>query len=102
MYAALLDEVDGTRLFTPARLREATAVAATGTDEIFGMPTTWSLGYGIGDPGHSLPTRFGVPGAGGSAAWADTTTGLTFALTKNLMTNDFTTSTRIADLITGN
>ena len=48
MYAALLVEVDGVRLISPERLREVSAVAMTGIDEIFGFPTSWGLGYSIG------------------------------------------------------
>jgi hypothetical protein len=43
MYAALLEEVDRVRLISPRRLREATAPAASGVDEVFGMPSTWAL-----------------------------------------------------------
>src|SRR5919112_2664899 len=48
MYAALLGEVDGVRLLTPERLAQVAAVSASGPDEVFGMPTTWGLGYSIG------------------------------------------------------
>src|SRR3712207_9233674 len=41
MYAALLGEVDGVRLISPDRLREASEVAMVGVDEIFGFPTSW-------------------------------------------------------------
>jgi CubicO group peptidase (beta-lactamase class C family) len=102
MYAALLGEVDGVRLITPERLREATAVVSSGTDEVFGMSVTWGLGYGIGGPASTAersPSVFGVPGAGGSAAWADTATGTAFALTKNRLTNDFTAAGLFADLV---
>jgi len=54
MYAALLGEVDGVRLISPERLREVTAMAMSGTDQVFGMPTTWGLGYAIGGLGLSL------------------------------------------------
>ncbi|MEW9549852.1 serine hydrolase domain-containing protein [Nonomuraea sp. NPDC050783] len=104
MYAALLGEVDGVRLIGPGRLREATAVVSSGMDEIFGMPSAWGLGYAIGDPTstpEATPTVFGVPGAGGSAAWADTATGLAFALTKNRLTNDFAAVEAISKLVTG-
>jgi CubicO group peptidase (beta-lactamase class C family) len=104
MYAALLDEVDGVRLLSPERLREATAVSASGVDAVFGMPTTWGLGYSIGllgsTPGDT-PTAFGVGGAGGSFAYGDTATGIAFALTKNRLTNDFTAATQIIQLVTG-
>jgi len=104
MYAALLDEVDGVRLISPQRLREATAVATSGVDEVFGMPSAWGLGYSIGLPGSTAqdtPTAFGVGGAGGSFAYADTATGIAFALTKNRLTADFTTATQISQLVTG-
>ena len=51
MYAAILDEVDGVRLMSPARLREATALSASGTDEVFGRHTSWALGYAVGGLG---------------------------------------------------
>ncbi len=38
MYAALLGEVDGVRLVSPQRLREVSAVAMSGIDQIFGFP----------------------------------------------------------------
>src|SRR5215207_7281638 len=79
MYAALLGEVDGIRLLTPERLAEVTAVSSRGTDEVFGMPTTWGLGYGIGgpDPGaEDGQTIFGVGGVGGGFARGDTASGV--------------------------
>jgi len=104
MYAALLDQVDGVRLLSPARLREATAVSASGIDEVFGMPSVWGLGYSIGLLGSTpqdTPTAFGVGGAGGSFAFGDTATRIAFALTKNRLTNDFTAATQISQLVTG-
>jgi CubicO group peptidase (beta-lactamase class C family) len=86
MYAALLDEVDGVRLVSPERLREITAVAATGIDEVTGGPCTTALGYFIGlfSPTESpASTVFGMAGSGGTAAYADTATRTAFALTKN-------------------
>jgi CubicO group peptidase (beta-lactamase class C family) len=102
MYAALLGEVDGTRLITAERLREVTAVAFSGVDEVYGMPSDWGLGYGIGIPTSNAaesPTVFGLPGAGGSVAWADTATGVAFALTKNRQAHDFTTAGLIGDIV---
>jgi CubicO group peptidase (beta-lactamase class C family) len=103
MYAALLGEVDGTRLIPQARLREATAVAMSGTDEIFGMPTKWGLGYAIGGLGsgsHGSDSVFGVGGSGGSFACADTATGIAFAVTKNRLTPDFAAATQLSQLVT--
>ena len=102
MYAALLGEVDGVRLISPARLREATTAPVSGVDEVFGMPTTWGLGYAIGVPGRppqDPATSFGVGGVGGSFAFGDTATGIAFALTKNRLTQDFSASAEIAGLV---
>jgi CubicO group peptidase (beta-lactamase class C family) len=99
MYAALLGEVDGVRLLTPERLGEVTAVSASGPDEVFGMPTTWGLGYSIGLAGGPRDSAFGVGGVGGSFAVGDTATGLAFAVTKNRVSNDFTTATRLSRLV---
>jgi CubicO group peptidase (beta-lactamase class C family) len=102
MYAALLGDVDGTRLISPERLREVTAVAMTGQDQIFGMPTTWGLGYAIGGlgSGHGSESVFGVGGAGGSFACGDTASGIAFAVTKNRLTPDFNAATRLSQIIT--
>src|SRR4029450_7642750 len=86
MYAALLGEVDGVRLLTPERLRAGTAVSSSGTDEVFGQPTTWGLGYGIGGPDledRSATTVFGYGGGGGSFAGGDTAAGTHLAGTHN-------------------
>jgi CubicO group peptidase (beta-lactamase class C family) len=101
MYAALLGEVDGVRLISPARLREATTAAFSGIDEVFGMPTTWALGFGIGRPG-AMDSRsaFGVGGVGGSFAYGDTSTGIAFAMTKNRLTQDFNAATQLTQLVT--
>ena len=104
MYAALLGQVDGVRLLTPERLAEATAVSSSGLDEVFWMPTTWGLGYGIGGPAgdaHESPTVFGLGGVGGSFACGDTASGVAWAVTKNRVSNDFSTSTQLGRLIAG-
>jgi CubicO group peptidase (beta-lactamase class C family) len=101
MYAALLGEVDGVRLISPARLRQVSAVAMAGQDEIFGFPTAWGLGYGIEGEADAQTgsTVFGVGGVGGSHAFADPANGYTFALTKNLLTPSFETAGRVAGIV---
>lgn len=102
MYAALLGEVDGVRLIPPERLREVSAPAFSGTDEIMGNPVTWALGYPVGQIGsdaQQTPTAFGWGGVGGSYAGADTATGTTFALTKNRLTSDFGAAEQIAGIV---
>ena len=85
MYAALLDEVDGVRLVSPARLAEITTVGTSGIDQLTGAQASYGLGYTVGTIGQSpvRPTVFGMVGVGGSAAYADTATGITVAVTKN-------------------
>jgi hypothetical protein len=102
MYAALLDEVDGVWLISPERLREASDVAMTGVGQIFGFPTSWELGYSIGQFLFNArdPARVRGGGVGGSHAYADTTTGATFALTKNRLTPNFDTAEHVAGVVT--
>ena len=103
MYSALLGEVGGFRLIQPERLHEVTAVAASGTDDIFGNPSSWGLGYAIGAIGSTpadTPSVFGMAGAGGSYAGADTATGVAFAVTKNRLTMDFSAASRITGIVT--
>ncbi|MFF4778159.1 serine hydrolase domain-containing protein [Microtetraspora fusca] len=86
MYAALLGEVDGVRLVSDERLREVTALATADVDQMVGFPMPRALGYNLGRPGadpQETLSVFGMPGMGGSAAYADTATGISFALTKN-------------------
>jgi len=103
MYAALLGDVDGIRLISSERLREVTAVAMAGQDQVFGMPTTWGLGYAIGGlgSGHGSDSVFGVGGSGGSFACGDTVSGIAFAVTKNRLTADFSAATQLSQVVTG-
>jgi CubicO group peptidase (beta-lactamase class C family) len=85
MYAALLDEVDGVRLVSPARLREISSLSTTGNDEMTGGPAQYGLGYTVGQAGTRTVAQsvFGHVGVGGGAAYADTATGVSVAVTKN-------------------
>jgi len=101
MYAALLSEVDGVRLVSRERLREITAVEFSGTDEITAFPATRSLGYALGATALlDSPALFGMAGSGGSAAYADTATGITVAVTKNLVSGgDLSTFEALGGLV---
>lgn len=102
MYAALLGEVDGVRLISPERLRQVTAVAMSGTDQVFGFPTAWGLGYSIGQfmsNAHETQHTFGVGGLGGSHAYGSTASGIAFALTKNRLTPTFETVERVVAVV---
>ena len=100
--AALLGEVDGVRLISPQRLREVSAVAMSGADQLFGFPTSWGLGYSIEQSttnAHETLTVFGVGGVGGSYAYADRPSGVTFALTKNRLTPSFETAQQVSEIV---
>src|SRR2546428_1916556 len=101
MYADLLTEVGGVRLISAERLREATAVSSSGTDQVFGNTTTWGLGYAIGGLGapEDAKTVFGVGGVGGSFACGDTATGISFAVTKNRLTADFSAASELREIV---
>lgn len=98
-YAAMLDG----RLIAPEQIEELAAVAFEGTDQVFGNPARLALGHPLGRmgaaPGEAL-TALGWPGGGGSYAYADPATGISFAVTKNRLTPDFSTAQRLADLVT--
>jgi CubicO group peptidase (beta-lactamase class C family) len=87
MYAALLDEVDGVRLVSADRLREISALATTGIDEMTGGPSTYALGYTVGRLGTSAPddraSMFGFVGIGVGGAYADRATGVSVAVLRN-------------------
>jgi CubicO group peptidase (beta-lactamase class C family) len=77
-------------------------VAFTGTDQLMGNDARWALGYAIGRPGgdpEQTLTVIGMGGAGGTMGYADTATGVAFALCKNRLTPDFSTSERIGDIV---
>ncbi|GAA0384648.1 esterase [Acrocarpospora corrugata] len=97
MYDALL----GGELVSPERLRELSSSAVTGLDEVTGGPSTWGLGYSIGlTQTLSSPSVFGMAGSGGTAAFADTATGICVGVTKNRASaGDFTTVERIGQIL---
>ncbi|MET7335132.1 serine hydrolase domain-containing protein [Nonomuraea sp. NPDC005650] len=103
MYAALMDEVDGVRLISSERLREVTTVSIGGVDEVTGSPAARGLGYDIGFPGPlDGPTLFGMAGSGGTAAYADTASGIVVAVAKNRVTaGDYSTFHHIGELVAG-
>ena len=73
------------RILDRDRFVTAVKPAFSGIDAVFGNPVTWALGYALGLPAEPEPvTRsvFGMGGAGGSHGWADTATGVSFAVTR--------------------
>lgn len=85
MYAALIGEVDGVRLFTPDTLESATKEQAGGKDQVLLLPSRFSTGYML--PTQDLPmtgpNAFGHMGRGGSLAFADPENGISFGYAMN-------------------
>jgi CubicO group peptidase (beta-lactamase class C family) len=101
MYAGWLGEVDGARVVSVARLRDASTVSASGPDQVYGNDCRMSLGFALGLPweGADAPRTFGMAGAGGSWAGADPDRGVAVAVTKNVLSMDFTTVQRIVSAV---
>ncbi|WP_049575642.1 serine hydrolase domain-containing protein [Nonomuraea sp. SBT364] len=84
-YAALIGEVDGHRVLTPATLASATAEQVAGVDRVLRVPVRIGTGFGLPVPDafwHS-PTAFGFGGLGGSLGFADPGSGLAFGYVMN-------------------
>jgi CubicO group peptidase (beta-lactamase class C family) len=101
-YAALIGEVDGHRVFTPATLTAATTEHAAGLDRILRIPVRWSAGYALyTDQSPWLPeTMFGYSGLGGSIGFADPATGVAFGYVMNHMSQGMAPDPRAANLVT--
>lgn len=89
-YTALAcGELDGVRLLTPERQRQATALQTDDMDLALGAPLRKSLGYFLGgalSPMGERITAFGHPGVGGAIGFADPEYRFAFGLTKNRLT----------------
>ena len=70
LYAALIGEVDGTRLLRPDTVERATRVQVEGPDRVIGVPMSFGLGF-MTPPPFGPPGSFGHAGAGGSLGIAD-------------------------------
>ncbi|SER77663.1 serine hydrolase domain-containing protein [Streptomyces qinglanensis] len=100
--AAMNAAVLAGRLIDARQLQEVTAVAFEGTDQVFGNPARLALGYPLGRLGagpHEAPTAFGWVGGGGSYVYADTTSGISFAMAKTRLTPHFDSAQRLTDLV---
>lgn len=91
LYAALLGDVPGTGLVSPARLADMAALTYEGLDAVMDMPTTWAFGFSPYRPGgvQSRPgSTFGMVGSNGSAAYADIDSGVAVAVMRNRFSPD--------------
>jgi CubicO group peptidase (beta-lactamase class C family) len=101
LYAGWLGEVDGARVVSAARLADASTVSSSGPDQVYGGDCAMSLGFALGLPwaDAGAPRAFGMAGAGGSWAGADPERGVAVAVTKNVLSVDFTTVQRIVSAV---
>jgi CubicO group peptidase (beta-lactamase class C family) len=102
MYAALLGHAGEAGLVSACRLAGMAAITYRGMDQVAGIPTQSAFGHSPYRPG-APPTEgcaFGMPGANGSAAYADISTGVAVAIMRNRFTiGDFTAAAKIGQLV---
>jgi CubicO group peptidase (beta-lactamase class C family) len=81
-------ELDGVKIISPASLLRCYTEQSKGMDEVLKIPTRFSLGYMLSQPGAELgPNQrsFGHPGAGGSLGFADLDAQIGFGYVMNQM-----------------
>lgn len=91
LYAAMIGEVDGVRLFSGERVRAMSTLQTDAWDLVREAADPYGIGYFLGQPDSPMGSRisaFGHPGYGGSIAFADPDYGFAFALTKNRLRGD--------------
>jgi CubicO group peptidase (beta-lactamase class C family) len=101
MYAALIGEVDGVRLLTPATLADATREQSSGADRVILVPTRFGSGYALPTEATPLmgPSSFGHPGRGGSLGFADPEHGIAFGYVMNHIMDGAPDDVRAASLV---
>ncbi|MDX2933206.1 serine hydrolase domain-containing protein [Streptomyces ipomoeae] len=84
-YAALLGEVDGVRLLSPATMEAARAEESAGPDRTLVINTRFGLGYMLHGSASPLLAAgsFGHPGRGGPLGFADPESGIAFGYVTN-------------------
>jgi len=88
MYAGCIGEVDGVRLLTEARMRDAATQRTVGPNIVLlNLDLQFGLGYFVRSSLINVggPASFGHAGAGGSLGWADPDAELAFGYVMNRM-----------------
>ncbi|MFJ7078421.1 serine hydrolase domain-containing protein [Streptomyces sp. NPDC098781] len=101
VYAALIGEVDGVRLFDPATVGLARGEQSSGPDRVLVVNTRFGLGYMLHGTASPLlgPGSFGHPGRGGALGFADPETGIAFGYVTNGFRKTVTADPRAQALI---
>ncbi|MEV5238788.1 serine hydrolase domain-containing protein [Streptomyces cinnamoneus] len=101
-YGSLIGVVDGgRRLFAPATLTMARTEESAGPDRVLVVNTRFGLGYMLHGPASPLlaPGSFGHPGRGGSLAFADPESGVSFGYVTNGLQKNVTADPRAQALV---
>ncbi|MFJ6741193.1 serine hydrolase [Streptomyces sp. NPDC091279] len=102
MYAALISEVDGTRLLAPETLESATREQTGGKDQVMLIPSRFSSGYMLPTDSNPMagPHSFGHTGRGGSLGFADPHHGIAFGyVMNNVVGGDDVRAASLADAV---
>jgi len=101
-----MGEVDGFRALRPETTSTLGQVRASGTDQVLGLPTSYSAGFMagayLGDfyVGRSLSDKaFGHAGSGGSMAFADPDNGLALGYNLNGLAHYINGDPRIYSIV---
>ncbi|SDM79632.1 CubicO group peptidase, beta-lactamase class C family [Streptomyces sp. cf386] len=101
VYAALIGEVDGIRLFDPPTVDLARTEESSGPDRVLIVNTRFGLGYMLHGTASPLlsPASFGHPGRGGALGFADPHTGIAFGYVTNGFRKTVTADPRAQALV---
>ncbi|MGW6904976.1 serine hydrolase domain-containing protein [Streptomyces sp. NPDC054940] len=101
VYAALIGEVDGIRLFDPPTVELARTEESSGPDRVLIVNTRFGLGYMLHGTASPLlsPASFGHPGRGGALGFADPATGIAFGYVTNGFRKTVTADPRAQALV---
>lgn len=101
MYAAVIGEVDGVRLLSPAQVDRARTQQTSGNDQVLIGETVFGLGFMLASAFSPFggPGTFGHPGAGGSVGFADPERGMAFGYVMNAMQQNLAGDPRTLGLV---
>ncbi len=101
MYAAVVGEVEGVRLVTPATAKRAATAVAAGSDRVLMVPTVFGAGFmcHCGFSPFLGSESFGHTGAGGSVGFGDLEAQVGFAYVMNQMRMSISGDPRAANLV---